>query len=694
MLLSGCALGAALLAATPTDELEELDEVEVTGKVTWPLEDYVEFARYDSVVISPGGRYLALGWGEDSFQRRVSVVEFPSMKPVSSGMLQVHFGVSDLRWLDEERMLVQPDWPLPGFRRVREHLGTILVTTIHGRTLHELQRIPVGTLNAFQDLRDKERQQARKHRGPEPFGPMRVVTSRPGQADQILFQTLWVGAEPAASGFGIFQLNLKDGKQTRVASLPLRGGHVITGAGQFPVLVAGASALDEQVIYYLPEEARAQGMDWQLLASSASGKRGLRPVAWTGQGEEFYALDGRTTPTRSVVVWNARDNTERLLYSHPDADMDEFQLDPSGRPWIFSGISHVPVYWYPDPAHPLAQLHRTLTQQLAPERVDIMNVTDDLSTAVVRVTSAREPGMFLVVNVGTATSITGMQTYPKLQGRRLSAVDAIEFRARDGLPVRGYLTTPLESDGTPRTGLPLLVMSHSGPRGEAAGSRYDQERQLFASRGYAVLEINARGSVGRGVAYEQAAEGRWGREVQDDFVDAVRWAIKDGVAAPGRTCFYGSGYGAYSAMLAAAREPDLFQCVIGLAGIYDLPQMQKDLASATAPDQAAAQLLFARAFGTDPQELWARSPVSQAGSIKAKVMLIHQHQDWLLSRDQAQGMNKALRSAGNRVQFDTIGAADGGYFQLTPRMDVYRRMLRFMEQSVGKQAAGQPHRRR
>jgi dipeptidyl aminopeptidase/acylaminoacyl peptidase len=103
--------------------------------------------------------------------------------------------------------------------------------------------------------------------------------------------------------------------------------------------------------------------------------------------------------------------------------------------------------------------------------------------------------------------------------------------------------------------------------------RYDFERQLFASRGYAVLEVNPRGSAGRGVAFEQAGDGRWGAEVQDDFADAVRWAIKDGVAAAGKVCFYGTGYGAYSAMMSAAREPELFQCVIGVGGVYDLPRM-------------------------------------------------------------------------------------------------------------------------
>jgi dipeptidyl aminopeptidase/acylaminoacyl peptidase len=432
--------------------------------------------------------------------------------------------------------------------------------------------------------------------------------------------------------------------------------------------------------------------------------------------------------------------------------MDEVWPDPTGKPWMFSGVSHFPVYWYPDPAHPLAQLHRTLAQQLAPEHVDIMNATDDLSTAVVRISSGARPTMFLVVDVKTATSITGMHTFPKLRGRRLSSVEAIEFRARDGLAIRGYLTTPLDSTGKPRDGLPLLVMSHGGPRGEVADSRYDVERQLFASRGYAVLEVNARGSVGRGAAFEQAGDGRWGREVQDDFADAVRWAVKDGVAAAGRTCFYGTGYGAHSAMIAAAREPNLFQCVIGVAGIYDLPQMVQTMESSVGaagkslmdyfvtaqhltgenlrmlqeesetgrrrpielqrqtrddgvdafdeflrkaresalsplpPDEAdliSLSLLLQRAFGSDMEELEARSPISHAPSIKAKVLLLHQHLDKQLPWEQAQAMNSALRSAGNRAQIDTIGLADEGYFTVATRTAVYTRMLRFLDQHIG-----------
>ncbi len=668
--------GVVLPAATPEPNLQELEEAVVIGNAVWPLRDYVDFPRYDSVVISPDGRHIATGWCEDSYQRRLAIIDFPSLRPAGSRELQQHFGVADLRWLDESRLLVQPDWPLRGLRRLREPLGTMLVTNIDGRILHELNAVAAGTLDAFAGRRTREANALRTKKGTNAYGPVRAIAMRTSETGQLLFQTLWAGGVGSRS-FGIFQLDLRTGKQNRVAALPLRAGKVVTGPGQRVALVAGPNTQDEQVVYYLPEEERIAGSDWQVVARSRAGERGLLPVAWTGAGEEYYALDGRDLPTRAVVVWDARSNTQRLLYRHPDADMDQVSLDPAGRPWMFSGVHHYPVYWYPDPAHPLARLHHALVQRLDDDYIDIVNATDDLSTAVVSISSGRRPTLFLVVDVKAVKSLTGMDSFPKLRGRRLSPVRAIEFAARDGLKIRGYLTTPLDKDGEPRRGVPLLVMAHNGPRGEPADYRYDVERQLFASRGYAVLQVNARGSGGRGAAFEQAGDGKWGREVQDDYADAARWAIRDGVAAAGKTCFYGTRYGAYSAMMAAARNPGLFECIIGVAGVYDLPAM---VADAEPTDKEPAMLK--RAFGGTPEELRSRSPVNHAASIKAKVLLLNQHLDNSVPRTQAVMMASALRAAGNRPREQTVGTEAEGYLEPGSRTFAYSRMIAFLDEQT------------
>ncbi len=709
-MVPGCALAAVLLAATPAPQLDELDEVVATGKLKpIQLKEFLEFPRYDSVVISPQGTHIAMGWGEENLQRRVSVIDFPSMKPRSTGLLKTYHGVTDIQWLDEDRLLVQPDWPLLGLRRIREPLGSILITDVDGHTVKDLYAAPVGVEHTDMFGYQRQQEEATKllFMGPDAFGPVRLIKARTGELDHILFQTLRrdSGYFFNTGGYGIFQLDVASNTQTRVAMLPLRGGRVITGPENRAALVAGANEADEQVVYYLPEDVRAEGRKWQRVARSKPGERGLRPLAWTGQGEEYYALEGRNQPTRAVVIWNAKDNTERLLYQHPDADMDVMWQDPAGIPWMFSGNRGVPVYWYPDPAHPLAHLHRILTLYVAPEIVDVMNATDDLSKAVVRISSGKRPPIFLVVDVKTTRSLTGMNSYPALKPSRLSPAEPIEFRARDGLLIRGYLTRPVDENRKPVRERPLLVISHAGPRGEALDARYDFERELFASRGYAVLQVNARGTTGRGVTFEKAGDGNWGHEVQDDFADGVRWAINQGVTVAGHVCFYGTGFGAYSAMMAAAREPNLFQCVIGVAGMYDLPRLlgseavnvlemgggpivrrtggSEEVGSREIIRPTMPQVLQ-RAFSSDRKELWARSPASQASSIKAKVLLMHQENDQHAPAAQIESMRQALSAAGNPPATETIGTGQGyaGYFTPATRVPVYSRMLSFLDKHI------------
>jgi dipeptidyl aminopeptidase/acylaminoacyl peptidase len=256
--------------------------------------------------------------------------------------------------------------------------------------------------------------------------------------------------------------------------------------------------------------------------------------------------------------------------------MDSAEVDPAGRAYVFHGNDHFPVYWYPDPEHPLARLHRIVAQKVPREMIEVVSASDDMAVAVARVSSGRRPSVYLVVDAKTANSSAGFFEFPTLRGTRLTKVDPVIFQARDGLLIRGYLTTPEDASGRPRRNLPLVVIAHDGPLGQQASAAYEYERQLFASRGYAVLQVNRRGTPGRGAAYERAGDGKWGRETQDDFIDGVRWAIKDGVADGSRVCFYGSGYGGFSAMVAAAHEPDMFKCIVGVSGVYDLPDMLPD----------------------------------------------------------------------------------------------------------------------
>lgn len=682
-----CLLTVLVFAASaPVADLQVLDEVVVSARKDLPLADFVKFPKYESVAISPGGTRLAAAWTDADYQLQVALFEFPSMKSISSHSMTSEYSASEVAWASERRLLITPQWPLRGLMRVRDRIGVIMTSDLDGGNPHTVNREAFSTRDPLDmQRRDAEALAAaarpydpeRASQARNAMGPVRMVATRSQQADKLLFQTIAAndrGGNTESSG--AYLLDLKNHRQTRVATLPLTGGNFITGPGQRVALVTGVNAANESYVYYLAEARRDEGRDWRLVAST-QGTRGLRPVAWAGTGEEYYALDARDTPTRSVVIWDAATGNQRLLYRHAGVDMDDASLDPAGRPWMFSGSEHFPVYWYPDPEHPLARLHRSVVQKIPDEQVEITNASDDLSAAVLRVSSGRRPPVFLVVNVKSASEMASMFSYPTLRGTRLAQVEPIEFRARDGVVLRGFLTTPEDAGGKARKGLPLVVIAHNGPLGQPAGTAYEFERQLFASRGYAVLQVNTRGTSGRGTAYERAGDGRWGREVQDDYIDGVRWAIKDGVAGEGRVCFYGIGYGAFSAMTAAARDPAAFRCVIGVGGVYDLPLL---LGEGRKPVPAPLQ----QVLGNDMADLKARSPVSMASAIQAKVLLMPQDRDEFFPVEQSQRMRAALRSAGNAAQWEMLGQQHDGHHVPETRAASYGRILRFLEQQIGK----------
>jgi dienelactone hydrolase len=657
----------------------------VTARTALPLPDFVKFPKYESVSISPDGSRVVMAWIDVDYRLQIGLHEFPSMKALPGHTLPSTMSASDANWASNEKLLFRTEWPRRGFHRIRDSLGMLMLSDADGGKPQYVNREAIGTGDPLDLLR---REEAKVAAAARPYdasdaklsgsssGPVRVVSTRTSQPDHILIQTTRSNTRSGNRAGGVYLLNVKDTRQTMVATLPLNGAQIVTGPDYQVALAWGVNGNNENEVYYLPPEARAEGKDWKLVVRTASGARGLQPVAWSGNGEEYYALEGRNQPTRAVVLWNAADNTQKVLHRHANADLDHFTVDPAGIPFVFSGSDHFPVYWYPDPAHPLAFLHRAVAAKVKDEHVEITSASDDMKSAVVKVSSGRRPPIHLVVNVESLSSLAALHSYPTLRGTRLARVDPIEIQSRDGLVLHAYLTTPEDASGKPRTGLPLIVLSHDGPNASPTDFSYEFERQLFASRGYAVLQVNARGTRGRGLAFERAGDGRWGQQVQDDFIDGVRWAIRDGVADADRICLYGIGYGAFTAMTAAAREPDLFKCVVGVGGVYDLPRM---LGEGKTPLPPALR----QVFGDDMAVLAERSPVRHARAIKAKVLLMPQDRDEFVPIEQSAAMRDALRTAGNAATWEMLGQQYNGQHTPESRARGYTRIIRFFERHIG-----------
>jgi len=266
--------------------------------------------------------------------------------------------------------------------------------------------------------------------------------------------------------------------------------------------------------------------------------------------------------------------------------------------------------------------------------------------ALVAIFSDASPSRYLLFNPQRGTLTQFLDEQPKMRGLTLSKMQPVSFKASDGVTLYGYLTLPAAHTGNRPP--PLIALSHGGPQLRDTWG-YDSEVQYFATLGYAVLQVNYRGSTGYGKKYALPNIIEVGHQSVDDVADGIRWAIEEGFADPAKVVAYGGSYGGYISLALASRHPDLAKCIIGFAGVYDWEmEMKTDgekyrellhWISNYRPDQK-----------TNAERYRAISPVYQADAVKAPVLLLHGRADKRVSVDQSELMARALRKANKSVE--------------------------------------------
>jgi dipeptidyl aminopeptidase/acylaminoacyl peptidase len=627
------------------------------------VSELTNYAKYDAVKISPDGTYLALTQ-RTSEHESITVVRFRDLQP----MTRTHFGrdleVDSFAWANDTRLLIQPARRFPGYTDFKAPTGEIYGMNVDGKKQEMLFGYLAGESQTGTRIAGRK----------SIYSAAELVDMTPEDPDSVVIETQGYGIEGELNR--AYRMNVYTGRLTTLSFSPLRNGAFLTDRQHRIALVHGFDHQGAHQVHY-----RKDGGDWQLRVSSDQSGGSLWPVAASSTKGEYFVLDDQDASTKGVYAWQPESGEKRLLFRHPEVDIADVAVDPSGIPWAFKYFDHFADYWYPDPQHPLAQIHKALRSTFRDSDVELTSSTKDFAYVVAHVSGPTNPGMFYVVDARKKSIVHDLPAYPHLKRADLAETEPVEITARDGLKVRGYLTVPAKSGGKR---LPLIAMIHGGPHGVFDIRQFDYEVQLFASRGYAVLQVNYRGSGGRGRKYEAAGYGRWGKEMQDDITDAIRWAIADGVADSSRVCIFGASYGAYAALTGAFREPDLFRCAVGMAGVYDLPLMYErgDVQTIRRGVEYLKMVL-----GTDMEELKRRSPVYNAEKIRASVMLIHGSLDARAPMEHAKRMREALAKAGREVEWITERGEAHGFFEERNRVDTYERILAFFARHLGPEAS-------
>ncbi|HEX7440270.1 MAG TPA: alpha/beta fold hydrolase [Caldimonas sp.] len=270
-----------------------------------------------------------------------------------------------------------------------------------------------------------------------------------------------------------------------------------------------------------------------------------------------------------------------------------------------------------------------------------------------------DPGTWYVIDTHAMSMKKVASAKPEIDPGRMLHKQIVSYPSLDGLSIPAYLTLPRDA----RSALPAVLLIHGGPVARDDWF-WDPVVQMLASRGYAVLQPQFRGSAGFGDKFEEAGYGQWGLAMQDDVTAGAQWPVSEGLADPSRLCIYGGSYGGYAAMWGLAKTPDLFRCGISFAGVSDLSFMAKD--DSDVNDHAIGRLIRRKIVG-DPEANRQRfdevSPPKKAAAIKAPVLIAHGDRDTRVPIENSEKLVDALRENHNQVEWmklrDEVTASPG-----------------------------------
>ncbi|MEN1928392.1 prolyl oligopeptidase family serine peptidase [Luteimonas sp. MJ250] len=448
-------------------------------------------------------------------------------------------------------------------------------------------------------------------------------------------------------------------------------GFVLDPAGM-PRFAGGYDDNDDYRLY----EADARGKDWQPVATERTGGH-FRPIAFTADAGGVFARHNIGDGPSTVVKSDPTGASRVSLASDSFGSVGGMEWNASWQPFAATLVHGRPRVVYFDEHSGDAQEHRALSGLFPGHHMSYANHSVDGQLSLLRVVSDRDPGMWYLYDRTEATARLLFASREGIDPERMGERRYFRFKASDGMELDGYLTIPA---GQEPAGLPMVLLPHGGPHAEGDDWTFDTDAQFLASRGYLVLQVNFRGTLGRGDRFTTAGYRNWGTRIQDDLIDGVRWAIAQGHADPQRVCAYGASFGAYSAMMTAIRAPELIKCVAGLAGLYDLKVFagKSDVAS-----RASGRRYISRVIGDSDETLRANSPVALAAQVKAPVFMAHGEIDERTPYSQALAMKRALEAAGASPEWMSVPREGHGFYKDENNIAFYRRLEAFLERHIG-----------
>ena len=497
-----------------------------------------------------------------------------------------------------------------------------------------------------------------------------IVDSLQDREDEVLISL----NKRRADAFDVYRLNLKTGDMSLVVENPgTYLDYLADHDGRLRIAVAKDPETNNNLLLYRENESSPFR---QVL--STSFKDDVSPLFFTADNQFVYALSNLGRDRKALIILDPATGKEKeMLFEHPAVDVSgvgwsrarkvittaRFTTEKSDRHFFDDKIRAMYLY---------------LETELPGYEVALASSNKAESKYIVRTFSDRTRGSYYLFDAGTGELTKWREISPWLKESEMAPMKPVSYKSRDGLTIHGYLTMP---KGKEAKNLPVVVNPHGGPW-VRDGWGYNSEVQFLASRGFAVLQMNYRGSTGYGRSFWEAGFKQWGRKMQDDITDGVKWLISEGIADPKKVAIYGASYGGYATLAGLAFTPDLYACGVDYVGVSNIFTLLK-----TIPPYWKPMLQeFYEQVGDPVKEealLKAISPIFHVDNIKAPLFVAQGAKDPRVNKNESDQIVAALAARGVKVEYLVKENEGHGFRNEENRFEFYEAMEKFLQSCIG-----------
>ena len=614
-----------------------------------PAEAFFQRPALSDAQLSPSGRRVAVVIGAKGSTDRLGVLDLETMKVQQvAGFPDKH--VANIRWVNDKRIVFysrNADRWMGGTGQA--YYTGLWAVNADGSGLREM-----------------------------PWrGVLSTETGNPDSPD------VWVTRVEAVSHRGadyikLLKLNTLNGRDDEVET-PLHAiSWLFDPQGRLRAVV---TAKDDKAAIQLFDLDKGQ---WRKIREfdRFAGTRDLFLHAIAPDGR-FYVTGGTDRDTRALHLYDPA--TDRLE-PKPVIDTPGFDIHPGfilrdGVPvGVRFTVDAVTTHWFDAPM----KAHQAAVDKLLPSTANLLSPPrrGDSPWVLVYAYSDVQPGLHFVYHTGTGKLSQLGGERPEIKAVQMSPMDLVRYKARDGLEIPAYLTLP--SSVEPKKNLPLIVYVHGGPWVRGGAWHWRDEIQFLASRGYAVLQPEFRGSVGYGDKLFRASFKQWGLSMQDDLADGARWAIAQGIADPKRICIMGASYGGYATLMGLAKDGDLFRCGVNWVGVSDILLMY-DAHWSDMSDEWKTYGMTQRIGDRekDAARLEATSPVRLADRIRNPLLIAHGRLDRRVPVEHGERMRDALTKHNPNVEWVLYDREGHGWGLPETEVDFWTRVEKFLARHNG-----------